>query len=286
MYFNRRAGFTHVIVLIVSVIILAVIGVGSYFLYTKTAAPLKVKEKVTVIHPIFTDFSKAVKKSGEHLKEPSGKDAGALERYAERGKGELKTTEDTLSALKPLVDSLSLSEMSAYKQKVSDAISKSDKVISLEKANLQFSEGYVQPLKDYEQLTISIAGVGQYLYTDPARYVKEVSEAVAKEDAIIKTLKGLTIEGDFKDYHESFIKTIEVEKEALESMSKAVENRDNNAINTAVKNYASAQKKNADDVSRIKDELEKKINDAIDDADSAIELVNKEYDDLRRAYNF
>ncbi len=283
--FAGEAGFTPIIIIVVLLLVLAA-GVGVYFFTNNLNKPARIKEKTEVTQPIFKDYSRSVDKVVEHLQEEADGDPESLERYNSKGQGLIKSAEENLKSLKPLVEKIDIAEQSKYKKSLENYITKAEEITQIDKDQIALYEGYINPLKDYEQLTVDISGVSNYLYSDPARYVKEVNAGIVKEDKIIKQLEAVEARGEWKAYHEEFLKTVKTEKTLLQAMVKAVEDRDSDAIAAALKEYTENSQNNSRDLKRVTDKTNDKIEDLANEVEVAAEEVEKEYDNLKSSYKF
>lgn len=280
---NSQKGLTP----IVTLVLIGVAIAGSFLLFNTLNKPAQIKEKSNIIQPLFLDLKRSVEDVGEHIKDtPSGADADSGERYTNKGKGLVKTASENLDKLKNQKDKLNFSETSDYKKKLDEYITKSEQLIQYEKDDIKLGEDYIDPKRDYEDLTKSISGVSNYMYSDPARYVKEVTAAIEKEDGIIKDFEKLNEDGLFKKYHESFIKSLKAERDLLEQAKDAVVNRDNDALTVAVKKYSQDAQDLAKDMSRYQDESKEKYESIIRDLETLADKIEGDFNQLKDKFKF
>ncbi|MBI2338216.1 hypothetical protein HYU95_03435 [Candidatus Daviesbacteria bacterium] len=283
---KSQEGFAPIFIAIFAAVIIAA-GAGGYLVFNSLNQPVRIKEKSTVIQPLFQDLKRSIEDVAEHIDEsPSGSDSDSHERYAQKGSSLIKTGNDNLDKLRAQITKLDLPEVQDYKKNLSDYIAKSEELIKYEKDNVKLGQDYDAPRRDYEQLTKDISGVSSYMYSDPARYVKEVGEAISKEDKVIKAFEGLSEEGLFKKYHEVFIKTLKTERDFLAEVSEAVNNRDDNALKQAIKGYDQASKDEARELSRISDEAKEKYKGVISELKSLADRVDQSYNVLKDKFKF
>lgn len=272
------------------VVTLALIGVaiiGSFFVFNTLNKPAQIKEKSNIVQPLFLDLKRSIEDVGEHIKDtPSGTDADSGERYTKKGKGFVKIASDNLDKLKVQAEKLNFSETDDYKKQLNEYITKSEELIQYEKDDIKLGEDYVDPQRDYEELTKSISGVSNYMYSDPARYVKEVTVAIDKEDGIIKDFEKLNEDGLFKKYHEAFIKSLKAEKALLEQAKDAVTNRDDAALTAAIKKYSQDTQDLSKDMSRYQDEAKEKYESVIKDLKTLADKIEEDFNQLKDKFKF
>lgn len=281
-----QKGFAPLLLLIMIAAVSAA-GVGGYFLFNNLNQPAKIKESSNIIHPLFQDLKRSIGDIAEHLDEtPSGSDADSAERYSQKGKSLIQTGSDNLDRLKIQVNKLDISGTEEYKKKLTSYITLSEQLILYEKDNVKIGMDYISPLRDYEELSQDVSGVSNYLYSDPARYVKEVGAAIEKEDAIIKRLEALNEDGLFLDYHKSFIQILKTEKDLLSKSRTAVNNRDNTALNDAIKQYSQTSQEDKKKLSRIQDQTKETYKGTISELESLADKIEQQYNELKSQYKF
>lgn len=283
---KKQLGFTPVFIAI-AVAVIAAASIGGYLFINNLNKPAKIKESSGIIHPLYQDLKRSIENVADHIEEvPSGIDADSSERYSQKGKGLIQTASDNLDKLKTQVDKLKFSETEDYKKKLTEYINKSDELIKYEKDNVKIGSDYVSTLKDYEDLTNDLSGVSNYIYSDPARYVKEVGQAIEKENNIIKNLEDLNEDGLFKKYHEVFIKKLKTERDLLEQAKEAVATRNDNALTEAVKKYAQTTQDDNREISRVSDEAKDKYKGVINDLKSLADKIGQGYNELKDKFKF
>lgn len=276
----KPKGFAPLFLLIV----IALAAGVTFFLTQIVGKPARIKEKLEVAQPLFRDLDKSVKKVIDHLKEVPDSDADSTERYLQKGNSALKSAEDNVDTFKPIAGKLTFTELKAYKAQVDKYLSKTDESLKLEKDEMALLAGYISPLKDYEKMTVDLSGVSNYLYSDPARYVKEVGKAIDRESEIYSTLSALKPEGHTQKNHEAFLKVIKNEMDFLKQIKTAVENRNSSSVTAALKNYSENQQSSSREMNRLKDELNETIKDLSNDIDSLSEDIEREYSDLKSKF--
>lgn len=278
-----QKGLTPVITLI---LIVAAIG-GSFLVFNTLNKPAQIKERSNIVQPLFLDLKRSMEDVGDHIKDtPSGSDADSGERYTAKGKGFVKTASDNLDKLKTQINNLNFSETADYKKNLDAYIAKSAELIQYENDDIKLGTDYISPKRDYEDLTKSISGVSNYMYSDPARYVKEVSAAIEKEDGIIEDFEKMNEEGLFEKYHEAYIKSLKAERDLLQQAKDAVTNRDNTALTAAVKKYSADAQDLAKDMSRYQDEAKEKYTTAISDLKGLADKTESSFNQLKDKFKF
>lgn len=283
---TKKVGLGKWIYIVVAIAVIFV-GVGGYFLFSALNKPAVIREKSSLTQSLFLDFKYSVEDIADHINEtPSGSDVDSSERYSQKGSSLVKTASDSVDKLKAQIDKLDLPETQAYKKSLTDYISKSEELIKFERDDIKISQDYDSPRRDYEQLTKDLAGVANYMYSDPARYVKEVGSAIEKEDKIINTFESMNEEGLFKKSHEVFIKILKSERNYLQNVKDAVSNRDDSALAEAAKKYGEDSVNNAKELSRVKDEAKEKYKSVISDSKFLAGKVDQAYNSLKNQFNF
>lgn len=284
---SKKAGLGKWIVYVVVAVAVVFAGVGGYFLFNALNKPAVIREKSSLIQPLFLDFKHSIEEMADHLNEsPSGSDTDSSERYVQKGSSLVKTASDNQDKLIAQIGKLDLPDTEAYKKSLTDYISKSQELIKYEKDDIKISQDYDSPRRDYEQLTSDLAGVSNYLYSDPARYVKEVGSAIEREDEIIKAFESMNEEGLFKKSHEVFIKILKSERNYLQNVKDAVSNRDDSALAEAAKKYGEDSVNNAKESSRVSDESKEKYKTVISDLKSLANKVDQAYNSLKSQFKF
>lgn len=280
-----QQGFTPIMILIAAVLIGAV-AFGGYYYATNLNKPARIKEKTQSSETIYNDYHRAIKKVADQLQEESdNSDTDSMERYLEKGNGLVKTAKENEKNLKPLVEKMNIGEMSALKKKLEEYLQKSAELIRLEEDDLTLLDEYIEPLRDYEDLTLALSGVSNYIYSDPARYIKEVTEAIAKEEKIIQEFESFSPGPDHQDINNAFIKNLKSEVALLEQASAAVRDRNDNGLTVAIKKYSEAQQENSKELNRLQDEFKEKVNNLVDEIDDLNEDIEKEYDNLKSQFS-
>ncbi len=278
----KKHGFSPVAI----VIALLVVGIIALVAVTSLNKPTQIKEKAEVTQPVFRNYVRSMEEVASHIEEDSGTDADSMERYSQRGNGIVKSAEDNLKTLKPLVEKVRFKEAEKYKQDLDSYVSKSGELLQMEKDDLELLNGYIPVVRDYQALTVSLSGTYNYLRSDPARYVKEVQRAVDTEDRLISSLRAINPKGYTQKFHEAFVATLKTEREFLAETEKAVVNRDNNGLATATKKYSEATQENTRNSNRVEDERKQKRKDLIRDLKSLSEDTEREYSDLKTRFKF
>ncbi len=281
---SAQKGFAPPIVIIL--VGLVVLGVAGYFIINTFNKPARIKEKSETLQPIFKDYKKTVENVIEHLEEHPESDADSFERYIKRGEGFLKTAQESNKTIKSQVDRLPSGDFLGYKEKLEEYLSKSAEAFKLEGDELALSNALLGPIRDYEDLSTDIQGVSSYAYSDPARYVKEVGEAITKEEAIIKQIKDTKADGTQKKYLEAILKTYDTELKLLKKAKAAVEARDNSSLTKAIQDYSQEQQDNGKELTKVIDEFEDKVKEQKDALKDLADDVDEEYSKLKQQYNF
>jgi hypothetical protein len=279
---RRVSGFAPVLILV----IFALVGLGAFIFTSNLNKPARVKQKAELVSPLFRDYANSLEDVIAHLEEEPASDVDSIERYLQKGKDFLKTAEENQENLNSQINKLNITDLSDYKKGVNDYIDKSKEVLSIHKDNLDLLEKYIPSLQDYEQLTVNLSGVSNYLYSDPAKYVSEVDKAIKSENEILSDIKTITPSDLMSEYHENFIKTLENERDLLTQLRDAARDRNNAALTTAMRAYGEKAQENSRETNRIKDELDDIVKNLSDELDDIIDNLEREYDDLKEKFDF
>lgn len=279
-------GFAPIII-IIAVVLVALIGGGGYYFTVVANKPARVKSSVGVIQPLFLDYHRSIKKITEHLQDDtSGADTGKLEREIQKGEDLIKEAENNLTSLKPQVEKVNTNDIPDYKKKLEDYLNKSQEIISLEKQSVRIGKGTLDPLKDLEKMVVEVSGVANYMYSDPATYVKKLGDAIKTEDSVISRVEKVDATGDYKESFDLQIKSLKLLRELYTDMKNAVEKRDDTGLVTAQQKFAKEGDSLQKDSTRAEDKVKDKIKDLNSNLDNLKEDIERIQGDLKSQFKF
>ena len=268
-------------------LILASGGGAAFFLINFLSTPKRVKEKVLLIQPAYEEYVQSVDKIAEDLKEEVEGDSESIRRAVEKGKGLLKEAESKKRALSSLLDSSNPKQLDFYLAKIRQYITKSEELIKLERESVRMGDAWIDPVKRYEDLTVRVSGISNYLYTDPNRYLEELDKIIQEEKEIIKVLKSFTSpNSNVNRMNQALVKSIEDEVRFLEEMRQAVEERSVAKISAAQQRYASNTQTSSKEIRRLLDVIKEEVNSIEEELKRLDSQVRDEYQGLRTRYRF
>jgi len=262
------------------------LAAAGYLLLNLTNRSEKIAEAGKSAQPLFQEYVRSIEKISTHLKETPGSDRDSLERYALEGKLLIEDQEKKISDLQTQIGQTNISELETYMSILNEYIQASEKILSLEKSNIEQSDFYREPIGRYKDIMVNVSGAGTYMYSDPDKYNALIKTAVADEKNIISDLKKYQPNDTFAEYHSLLIRSMEEEIKFLEGLLTAVNRRDTNAIAAAMQQFAQTSQNMAIDMNRIVDETDKKIKDYENDLEVLKDKAEDEYSSLRQTYQF
>ncbi len=282
---NNQQGIAVIIIALLGLIILGGVAGGGYYYMTVANKPAVVKQTTETLNPAVKDLSRSIMKLHDNVVDsPSGNDPDSYERYAKASEDATDLAKKDLEAVKTATEKIKISEMNDYKNALTKYSEKSQELVSIGEENTRIAKSTISISRDYQAMTKDLSGVSGYMYSDPARYVKEIRNGVAKERQIIKDAEAIEVTGAFKDSHKLNIEVFKIEADFLEAMATAVENRDNAALTSSQKEYASKTQDLAEDYNRTKDTVDKLLDDLKSDLEDLKDTVDEEYDQLKSQY--
>jgi|GEM_PF-2185177 len=272
---------------VLGIFIVAALAAGAFFIASAINVPVKVKENAEMLQPVFDEYAKNVNKIIDDIKDESaGSDADSFERAAKKSETLAKTAESAGKSLTSVVAGLSMKEMSAYKLKIGEYISKGNELIAYEKAMAQWGLGMVDPLKQYETMVLKISGMNNLMMSNPDLYVKSIGDLIVQEEAIIKQMEKVAVSSDFEAEHRAIVNNLKVEVDFIKKMKTGVENRSVAEITAAEQTYTQERQNGSKSLNRASDALKEKTKEMSSDTQTAQEAVKDEYSRLKLTYKF
>lgn len=208
-----------------------------------------------------------------------------IKRQAEKGRLLLKEYKEIYSKLKKQIGRSAIPEINSWVREIGNYINQSEKIYQLTEDSINWAEKFYPHYKKYEDLSVEIQGVSNYLYYDPEKYTKTLEEFLAKDKVIIEEVKKINVD-KFKEVNDLMVEKLDVEYQFLEKLIDAVKNREVNKIADSQKDYS----KNALEIDKKLGAEIEKINDQIKDISREIknvgQKVDEEYNQLRNIYRF
>jgi hypothetical protein len=266
--------------------ILIILGIIAFIVVDKFNAPVKVREKASIMQPIFYDLNAVNKKIAEQLKSEISPDADTFQREEQKGKDYLVTAANDINKLTVNMNSISMGEFDSYKKNLRKYLESSGDLMTMQEESIKILSEYQSPIRKYQQLEINISGASTYLFSDPQQYVNILNEAIASEEDIINQLKDMKFSEDWSSQHNWFIKTMTNEKDYLMSMKNAVDQKDSGKIAVAEKEYTQKGQDLAKEGLRLDDEFNAKVDKLSDELNSLSEMIKEDYGQLRTKYSF
>ena len=284
--FKNSRGSLPIIIPIILVVLVAAVG-GGYLLMNSVNKPSQIKAQVQPINSTLDNYIQSVNAISDDLKATStSSDADALQRALEKAKGLLKTANDDLSTLNPQVNNLNFTETAQYRKDLDQYISESKKLIQIEQDNVEPAEQLIPVVRSYQKDATDLAGVANYMYSNPDKYVQQVNDFTTKDDQYIKTIEGIKVTGQAKESVDVLLKQMKAENTFIKSMAQAVKNRDSNAIVAAQKQYAQDAQSLQQENSRVDDSHKEVINTTSQNLQTLASKLKTDYTELQVKYKF
>lgn len=264
-----------------------VLGLIVFLTFKFYFVPLQIKEKAVYLKEIFSDYKKTVEKIIDYMTEDSFStfSSESIKRQAEKGRLLMKDYQEIYSKLKRQIERTNLPEINAWVKEIENYINQSEKIYQLTEDSISWAEKLYPNYKKYEDLSVEIQGVSNYLYYDPEKYTNTLEEFLEKDKTIIDSVKKIDVE-KFKEINDLMVEKFEIEYQFLENVVEAVKNRAIDKIADSEKEYS----KNALEIDKKLGAEIEKINDQIKDLSREIKAmgqkVDEEYNQLRGAYRF
>lgn len=266
---------------------LAAVGVatvGVLFAYNTVTAPARIKDQTLLTQEVFSDYNDTLEDILVDLVDDDVDTADGLERALQDARDALKEAEEQRDKLGDLTGNISVSQLNIYKEALNEYISVSEEVITVQTDNVDLGDGYLEPFRKYEELNITMAGVSQYMFSDPSKYVVEVNKFLEGQKEIRDQFTAIEARGWFTEGNEVLIKTIDLTADFLKEVRDAVKDRSQKDIVLAQKNFAKKMQELENEEEKTEDSFDQKAEDLTDEIEDAYKAVEKEYDSLRIKY--
>lgn len=280
---NQRGGF----LIIISITILLILAglVIAYFALNTVNKKAQIKTEIDNINVAFDAYSQSVKELGEEmLDEGTGSDVDSLERSLQKGKTALKSVEDNLSILSPMVDKLSSPETAEYKANLKSYIDKSTQLSVLSKDDLGLFEKLMPHLREMTRIGVDLSGIANYMYSDPDKYVKEVTAAIDQQEKVLTEIGKIQTNGDAKESLDNLIKVTRYSIDYVRELSLVVGKRDQDGIAALEKKDAKVQEELDKESNRIRDSQKEKRKELIRELESLKDKIKNQYSELKATY--
>ena len=264
-----------------------VLAGGVYLASTVLNVSSRVRDQVVPVNQVFSDLQTSVEKiSADLLEESDSESVEAWERSLQKSKDYLEAAEKADKQLEADLKKVTVGQAKEYRAKVEDYRSKVKPIIDLERENTELFGGYIAPYGKIQNLSTDNAGLSEYMYTDPNKYVKEMVEYVEKYESYVKQLKDLKASGNLADLHDSFITKLSSMATFLKAVKDGVKNRDMEEVIAAQQAYAKRDQEDTKRYEKSLDELKEKTKELNSQAEDSAKQVNDSYSGLRAKYKF
>lgn len=159
-----------------------------------------------------------------------------------------------------------------------------NEIVAVQKDYVAIGEKYIAPFKAYEEFNVAIAGVSNYMYSDPGKYVSELEKYIGQHDDIYQQFKGMQPAGWFVEGHDVLLKSIDATTGLLESMKDAVGKRSQQDIIAATQKFEEVMQTINTDSEKAEDTFDKKAKELSDRLEDAFNDVEDEYDNVKAQY--
>lgn len=273
---------------LMGIIVVIIVAAGGYLLFNLITTPAQVKQQVSMTHTVFKDYRTSTNKLIDDFLDDSSDQSSpeAMERAIQKSKDILRSAEKERETLLERVGELSVAAGSEYKSKVQEYLDGSAQLLTDQKTGVELFTKYVDPLKKYSEVSVQAAGISQYMYSDPAKYITELDKLVTEEQNILDTFKGITASAPYREIHEGFILNLQAELALLQDMKSAVTKRDVNSVAKATQSYAQKIQDNSKAMEKAQDDVETTVENARDDLKDISDRVDELYSNLQRKYSF
>ena len=265
-------------------VVLIAISIVSYFVFNVVTTPARVKDQTAITQKVISDYNDTLDEIMTELIEDEVSSANDLERSLKDAKDLLQEAEEQHDRLEELTDEITVAQLKEYKSFLQDYLSSGQEVIDVQKDNIKMGEAYLKPFRDMEELQIDKAGMSTLMISDPTEYVDEVEDYLEQQRLITKTFEEADVTGLFVDYHQTFVETLKLMTDYVETMKEAVEARSTQKMVEADREFAKPLKNLSEKEEKVKDVFDKKIEDLRDAVEDKFDLVDEEYGKVKEKY--
>jgi hypothetical protein len=276
------------LIALLGVVAVLAVAVGGYFAFNMITTPTQVKQQVGMTHTVYKDYRNSMNKLIEDFLS-DGSDQStpeSVERALQKTKDIVKTAQKERETLSGHVDDITVAAGSEYKTQVKKYLDDSGELITIDEKGIELFSQYITPLKKYTEVTVAAAGISQYMYSEPSKYVSELEKLIKEEESLIQTFKGMNAVAPYTEIHNGYVKSMEAELSFLQDMKKAVVNRDTKSLTTATQTYAQKAQDNSKMYEKAQDDLDTSVENIQDDLKSISDKIDEEYSSLQRKYSF
>lgn len=221
----------------VTVGVVALLSAITYFAFTTIVSPAKIKEQVVLTQEVLTNYNRSLTDIMSSLVEDDPETSAGMERSLEKSTSLLNEVEKHQKSMDDLLVKITASQLEKYRTSLEEYIKLANEIIFVQKDYVAISEGYIKPFKAYEELNLAVAGVSNYMYSDPTKYVSELDKFITEHEKIYQDLKKIEPKGWFVEGHEAMLKSIDINTKLLKEMKEAVGKRSQQDIIAATKKF-------------------------------------------------
>lgn len=275
------------IVLGILFIIPILVGIA-YIIFTLINTPRIVKNQVTVINPLFQEYSTQIDKLAESIMSDSPSDISieTMERSLEKDKSTytlaIKAKENLQNALK---QSNSV-ELTKYNALVNDYVKKTEIVLNVARESNDYGDKWIPLQREYEKITQDASTISTYIYSNPEKYITEVKKIVQAEKDLIQKIRKIKPSQRLSPTHEEYLKNFQAEIDFLEKVQMDVYNRDTKALQDDIAQYSIDAKDLQSKLSATVDKIQDDVQIDYDKAKTLKQNIDSEYTYLRSKFKF
>lgn len=270
--------------LILSLSTLFLLLIIGYFVNSLLLSPAKIREQVTLTQEVIIDYNKNLKNITTALVEDDPETSAGMERDLEKAKSLLNEAEKNQKKLDELKAKISSGKLDKYKKSLEEYTALANEAVAVQKDYVAIGESYIKPFKAYEELNVAAAGISNYMYTDPNKYVSELEKYIVDHEAIYLQLKAIQPSGWFVETHQATLKSIDSSTKLLKDMKEAVGKRSQQDIITATKKFEEANQAISIEMEKAEDNFDKQVKDMTSKIEDIFNDIESEYMTIKVKY--
>ncbi|MCX7880992.1 MAG: hypothetical protein N2482_00550 [Patescibacteria group bacterium] len=274
--------------LLIFILIIILIGGGLFLFYKFYLTPIQIKEKISYLKEVFSDYTETVEKIIDYMNDDSASDISSesIKISYEKGKTLIKEYQEIDEKLKKKVEEVNFNETRFYINNIKDYLKKTDELYKLTKSSVEWGEAFYPLYKKYEESSVALGGVSNYLYYDPDKYISSLNEFLKKDEEVINGVKKIKVSFDLEEINKLMAEKLEIEFNLISELKEAVEKREISKIAEAQKKYSEEELGIAKKIGAEMEKIDDKIKDISRQIKSLNDKINDEYNQLRNKYRF
>jgi hypothetical protein len=254
--------------------IFSIVGLG--FLSNSRAQ----RDNIRLSYANFDNYSKTVLKIGDHVRQKDGGerfDSDSFLREANKGKDLIQIYKRELQGLHQFFKFTGGSATHNYTKYLNDYLKKSESLVSIENDAISMYQGYVEPLKLDEEISVNLSGERFYMSSQPVRYQEALTKAINGKNEIITRFEALKVNGIIKEINDVVIKKFQNEVSYLTELNKAVGDKNLDQIPVIEQNYKKNQQLLVKEFNSLNDKLEDTVDKDFEELSLLRERTTKSY---------